>query len=473
MPLFHRNREPELFVTNVKSQALKSIIAAISEMSRRNVAQGLAVSIFIQAGGGLVAFAMFSLAARVLSSVDFGHLAMWLSICQMGSVVAILGQEMFILRSLNQYIVADEPALAKGALLFSITIVSTVPILLSLIGSLEFLASGTPLSLVAAMGLFLVASSILALTSHVARSIVGIVVSDGTRELLWRSLVVAALMAIILAGGKIQIERFFLLASAAIGVSICIQFFAIQRKMPANIVHATARWKIRDWSRMSFGFWMSTILDTINQYLDVVLIYWLLDPVAAGAYFIASRLANMFATILSAVHSYATRRIPALYFSHKFTELDQTLKSMSEIVLLCVVIGITVIGFGASTILGLFGPTFVSYKWTLFILTTGTALFALGGPAAAVLLITGHEARYPWIVGINMILRFLGFAVLIPMFGLNGAALSTATSLVIVTIALNVLCRRWVGVDPSVLILLRSKRTPTATDAPETRPQGN
>ncbi|MCR6735914.1 MAG: polysaccharide biosynthesis C-terminal domain-containing protein [Afipia sp.] len=457
-------------ITSVKSQALKPIVAALSWISRRDVAQGLAVSILIQASGGLVAFAMFSLAARVLSTVDFGHLAMWLSICQMGSVVAILGQEMFILRSLNQYTVADQPALAKGALLFSVGIVCVVPIFLSIVAGLGFLASGIPLSLVITMGLFLVASSMIALSSHVARSVVGIVIADGMREVLWRSLVVVGLMTIILAGGKIQIERFFLLASAAIGVAICIQIFAIRAKMPANIVHAKADWRIRDWSRMSVGFWVSTILDTINQYLDVVIIYWLLDPVAAGAYFIASRLANMFATILSAVHSYATRRIPSLYFSRKFGELDQMLRSMSEVVLLCVVTGVAIIGFGGDTILGLFGPTFASYKWTLFILTTGTALFALGGPAAAVLLIAGHEARYPWIVGSNMVLRFIGFAILIPMFGLQGAAVSTAASLVIVTIVLNALCRRWVGVDPSVLILVRrSKRTPAATDAAETR----
>jgi hypothetical protein len=70
-------------------------------------------------------------------------------------------------------------------------------------------------------------------------------------------------------------------------------------------------------------------------------------------------------------------------------------------------------------------------------------------------MIAGHEGRYPLIVGANMILRFLGFTILIPMLGLKGAALSTAFSLAIVTVALNVLCRRWVGLDPSILILFR------------------
>ncbi len=137
----------------MKSRSLAAILGVLFERGRRNVAQGLAVSIVIQAGGGLVAFAMFSLAARVLSSEDFGHLATWLSVSQMGSIIAIFGQEMFILRSLNQYTVADQPDLAKGALLFSTAIVCIGPVLLSISAGLGFLALGISLKLVTAMGL--------------------------------------------------------------------------------------------------------------------------------------------------------------------------------------------------------------------------------------------------------------------------------------------------------------------------------
>jgi hypothetical protein len=72
-----------------------------------------------------------------------------------------------------------------------------------------------------------------------------------------------------------------------------------------------------------------------------------------------------------------------------------------------------------------------------------------------VLQIAGQERRYPFIVASNIALRFIGFAIFIPLFGLWGAALAAATSLAIITIVLNVLCRRWLGLDPSVLFLFR------------------
>jgi O-antigen/teichoic acid export membrane protein len=425
----------------------------------RDVTQGLVGAIVLQVVGAVVSFAMFLLAARALSFVDFGHLSMWLSVCQMGGIVAVLGQEMFVLRSLNQYTVAARPDLAKGSLLFSLSIVCTVPIAFAVVMSIcGVLLFGQKQSLMTATGLFLVASSLIAVSSHIARFSVGMVLADGMRELVWRALVVAVLLATIGAGGMIQIDEFFLLASAAIGIALLIQAVAIWRALPKRVRRTKPSWRIREWSRVSAGFWASTILETINQYLDVVIVYWLLDPASAGAYFIASRLANMFATVLSAVHNYATRRIPALYFSGKFDELNHILKLMAEVVLLCILAGILVIGFGAETILGAFGPAFVAQKWTLIILTMGTVIYAAGGPAAAVLMIAGHGGRYPWVVAANMILRFAGFSILIPVFGLHGAAMSAAISLAVVTIALNYLCRRWVKIDPSILILLYPSR---------------
>jgi O-antigen/teichoic acid export membrane protein len=447
-------------------RAVTAMLGHLAGAARHDITQGLVVTITLQVGGGVISFAMFSLAARVLSASEFGHLALWLSVCQMASVVALLGQEMFILRSLNEYSVSARPDLAKGSLLFSTGLVAVVPLLagaaIALVGTT---IPGQTNALSAATGLFLVLSSMLALSSHIARSTVGIFLADGMRELFWRALVVAALLLLTVFGLHIQIDQFFLIASLAIAIALLIQVTAIWRAFPKSIFPAKASWRLREWVRTSTGFWASTMLETVNQYFDVVIVYLFLDPVSAGAYFIATRLSNMFGTVLAAVHNFATRRIPSLYFAGRIDELNATLRRMAEVVLLCVIAGVAIIGFGAEPILALFGPNFIAQKWTLIILTAGTAMYAAGGPASAILMIAGFQARYPLIVAANIAIRFIGFAVLIPIWGLPGAALSATLSLGIVTVALNVLCRRWVGVDPSVLSLLaRPEPAPVALD---------
>lgn len=422
----------------------------------RHLNQGVVLTIALQFGGAVVSFAMYSLAARVLSPTDFGHLAMWLCVCQMGSVAAMLGQEMFILRSLNEYAVAEEPALAKGALLFSVGIVALVPLLLALlIGGIGVVALGEPPRLMVATGLFLIASSSISLSSHIGRSTISVMLAEGLRDFFWRSLVVAVMIALIVSHTIIEIHEFFLLCSMGVALAIGIQVTAILRRLPREVLRARPRWHVPHWIKASSGFWASSILETINQFFDVVIVYWFLDPVSAGAYFVASRVANMFAVPLGALHNISTRRIPALYFAGNTVELNKMLKLMAEMMLLCIAVGLALLLLGADKILALFGPDYVAQKWTLITLALGTAFYAAGGPAPSVLQIAGQERRYPFIVASNIVLRFIGFAIFIPLFGLWGAALAASSSLAVVTIVLNVLCRRWLGLDPSVLFLFR------------------
>lgn len=217
--------------------------------------------------------------------------------------------------------------------------------------------------------------------------------------------------------------------------------------------------------RASVRLWLTSVLETLNQYFDVLVIYLLLDAPAAGIYFVATRMANAFGTLLSAAHVLATRRVPQLYFAGKIDEINRVFVSMAEVILLCVAAGMIAIIFGAETILGFFGPSFANQHWALIILVAGTALAAAGGPAPAVLLIAGYEGRYPWILLSNIVLRLAGFVILIPMFGLLGAAAAATISLLVTALAANVLCRRWTGIDPSVLGIFRKMKRLQASSA--------
>ena len=135
---------------------------------------------------------------------------------------------------------------------------------------------------------------------------------------------------------------------------------------------------------------------------------------------------------------------------------------MAEVTALCVAIGIVGIWFGAPYLLGLFGPAFAAQHWTLVVLALGTAFQAAGGPSAAILQLTGHEGRYVPVVAANVVVRLLGFLILIPWLGVLGAALSATLSLAMATIALNWLLpaadrRRSVRPGASSLFIWKAK----------------
>jgi O-antigen/teichoic acid export membrane protein len=430
----------------------KFVVKAVGRRLQGEIAHALSGSIMIQIGAGVVGFVMLSLAAHMMPAAEFGHLAMWLSITQMGSVVAMAGQEMFILRALNKYTVANSPELARGALGFSFLIIAVLPVTIGIALFLTgyfVLHEGAGLMLAAA--LYLMANSYIGLGSHIARYVVGILLGEGTRELLWKSLTVLALLLLMRGHNTIDAFEFLLIACGSLAIAIAVQAAVTLRVFPRTIRSAAPERRTAEWLHASVRLWITTVLETLNQYFDVLVIYLLLDAPAAGVYFVATRIANAFGTLLSAAHVLATRRIPQLYFSGRIDEINRVFASMAEVILLCVMAGMAVVIFGAEFLLGFFGPAFASQHWTLIVLVAGTAIYAAGGPAPAVLMISGHEGRYPFILVLNIVLRLAGFALLIPLFGLMGAAIAATASLLVTAVAMNVLCRRWTGIDPSVL----------------------
>jgi len=430
------------------------MISSLLQLVRRDVTRGVAGTILLKVGSGALAFALFSLAARTMSPDAFGLFATWLCIAQMASVVGLVGQELLLVRFLNEYHVLGANDLTKGVLTSSLrlSVLATLAAMAVIAGI--GLVRGDSMLLLVAAAVYLGVNSGLMLGSQIARALVGILMGEGNREFFWRVIVVAVLAGLLFSGGKISPAELFALMTAAMLCGLIVQVISIARALP-GMRQATARFESKRWRASALRFWLSSILEAANQYFDVILIYWMLDPATAGIYFAASRLANVFAMLSAALYSFAARRLPLLYFSKNHREFEHTLVLMAEVTALCVAAGLLIIWLGAPYLLGLFGPAFVAQKWTLIVLAIGTAFQAAGGPAAAIIQLTGHERSYVPVVAANVALRMIGFVVLIPWLGVLGAAVSATFALMIATIALNLLCRRWTGVDPSILVLLR------------------
>jgi O-antigen/teichoic acid export membrane protein len=430
------------------------MIDSILQLIRRDVTRGVAGTILLKVGSGALAFAMFSLAARAMSADGFGMFATWLSVAQIAAVVGLIGQELLLVRFLNEYQARGQADLTKGVLISSLKKSSLAMLVAISIVAGVALARGEWWLLILSLSAFTAVNAGLMLGSQVARSLVSILMGEGNREFFWRIAVVLFLVAVLATGGRLDPAEMFTAMACAMSICLVVQVVSIARVLP-NLRDVPVRSEASRWRSSALYFWVASILEAANQYFDVILVYWLLDPATAGIYFAASRLANIFAMLSAALYTYGARRLPSLYFSKNHDEFEHTLQLMAEVTGLCVLGGLAIIWIGAPNLLSLFGPHFAAQQWVLIVLALGTAFQAAGGPAAAVLQLTGHEGDYVPVVAANVALRLVGFLILIPWFGLLGAAISATVSLVIITIALNLLCRRRTGVDPSVLVLFR------------------
>ncbi|MBB4369385.1 O-antigen/teichoic acid export membrane protein [Bradyrhizobium sp. cir1] len=430
------------------------MIASIVQFLRRDVTRGVVGTILLKVGSGALAFALFSLAARAMSPDGFGIFATWLSVAQIAAVVGLVGQESLLVRFLNEYRVQDRPDLTKGVLISSLK-VSSVAMLIA-IGATAIVASmrGDGWLLIFAVSAYTAVSAGVMLGSQVARSLVSILMGEGNREFFWRVGVVLFLLAVLFSHRQLDPAELIAVMTIAMSIGLVTQIVAVAQALP-DFRGTTAQSEPSRWRLSALHFWIASILEAANQYFDVILVYWMLDPATAGIYFAASRLANIFAMVSAALYSFGARRLPSLYFSKNHREFERTLRLMAEVTALCVVSGLLLIWVGGPHLLNLFGPHFAAQHWVLIVLAIGTAFQAAGGPSAAILQLTGHERIYVPVVAANVALRLVGFLVLIPWLGVLGAAISATVSLALATIALNILCRWRTGVDPSILALLR------------------
>jgi O-antigen/teichoic acid export membrane protein len=440
------------------------MIDSILQLIRRDVTRGVAGTILLKVGSGGLAFALFSLAARTMSADQFGDFATWLSIAQIAAVAGLVGQELLLVRFLNEYQVRGETDLTKGVLLSSLKN-SAIGMLISIaaIAAVGWLR-GEWWLLILSVSAFAAVNSGLMLGSQIARSLVSILMGEGNREFFWRVAVVLLLIAALFGHRQLSPAELFAAMAIAMSAGLIVQIASIVRVLP-NLRSVDARFERPRWRSSAFRYWLASILEAANQYFDVILVYWMLDPATAGVYFAASRLANLFAMLSAALYTFGARRLPSLYFSSNHHELEHTLKLMAEVTAICVFVGLVIVCGGASWLLGLFGPHFAAQHWVLIVLAVGTAFQAAGGPSAAILQLTGHEREYVPVLTANVVLRLAGFLVLIPWLGVLGAAISATVSVVLATIALNVLCRRRTGVDPSVLVLSHLSSSKAATYA--------
>jgi O-antigen/teichoic acid export membrane protein len=154
--------------------------------------------------------------------------------------------------------------------------------------------------------------------------------------------------------------------------------------------------------------------------------------------------------IAGSISSYATSQISSLFHSNDTKELQRVLSLLAVVGGVLVASTLVLIVVAGNLLLGFFGEAYVAIYPALIILAIGASLGALVGPAPHVLLLTGYEGAYPRIMAFGLLLRFVMIAVLGHLFGLMGAVVASALSMLVIAACLIHFCRRLVGLDPSL-----------------------
>ncbi|MEH6724538.1 MAG: polysaccharide biosynthesis C-terminal domain-containing protein [Hyphomicrobiales bacterium] len=318
--------------------------------------------------------------------------------------------------------------------------------------------SGGSLQLALSCAVFATVFTMIYFMSAATRAISGFVAGDGNMEITWRLFATVAILALTASGLTLSVAGIFWILSAGVVLAFGFCINAILRSAPNETLHSKAKTDVPVWRQKSIRISLASIVANVSLHIDVLVIGIFVDPLLAGAYFVAMRVANIFKRLTAAFGSYASRRIAPLYFSGNHAKLGGSLRELSLVALALVGGGLLFLTITAKWLLILFGAPYASEVSTLLVLAIGAGITTLAGPAPELLLHTGHESRYLSLITIGLVLRCAFLIALTPVYGTLGAATASTAGAMIVALLLNSACKRAVGIDPSIASLFHQHK---------------
>lgn len=239
---------------------------------------------------------------------------------------------------------------------------------------------------------------------------------------------------------------------AATAVAFVIGALLLRKYLPAAAKSAKPAYPDWAWLRSALPLMFLSSVAVIYGQADVLILGAIKGAKAVGMYGVADRGAELLAFLFTAAISAMAPTIASLYAGGDLQALQQMVTKLVRLTLaLTLPVAIAFIGFGYWVLLWIYGADYVAGQRALAILSAGQFVNVAMGPVGMLLIMTGHEKDATWSIGISAVVNVaLNFA-LVPKWGLEGAAISAASSMVLWNCLMARAVYRRFGIHPTVL----------------------
>ena len=453
----HRWKEPAGALLELSDGSLGPQSASIQTPARGSLSlDGEVIGSFVARVFGLVLqFATAVVLARVLDPAGYGVYAYALAIAGLLTIPIQWGLPTLIVREVSALRLANNWSLVRGLVIRAHEFMLGVAVLIMLVG--WFVMSGARLfseperSSAVFCGLLLAAFvALLGLGTGLLRGLRLTAESQLIEHVLRPSLFLAviALLAWTMPVSGISPARVVAAQATATGVAYLACLWLYRRTAPTHVRSSSPTYTTRAWFRSAGPMAITSALLVVNTQTDVVLLGFLSSDADVGCYRVAIQLASLLLFLLVLWNAIVAARFAQLYAANDRHQL-QELVSLSSLVVTTWAVGVYLLFAvaGRPLITGIFGPEYQGAYVPLMILGAGQLVNAAAGPVGLLLTMTGHEREALKGVAAAAIANIALNLVLIPWFGIQGAATAAALSLVIWNMLLLRSVRRHLAIE--------------------------
>ncbi|MGE5145798.1 MAG: flippase [Candidatus Eiseniibacteriota bacterium] len=413
--------------------------------------RGAGVVMAIRVMGAGLAFVSQVFLARVMGTYEFGLYSYAFVLLTVLSVLAPFGTDWAVLRFIPEYAARKRWRRLEGVIRGSIAFVAVVSIVMALAGAaLIYVFSDrigehyvVPLYLaLAGLPLF----ALFQIYVNFSRAFGWAALAYTPQYILRPAFLMVLVLVLIVISVKTTATAVLVASLVASALAFAWQALVLHRRKPHVAQPAAPAYHGRAWLTIAFSMAMFNGFQLIATYGDVLILGNFVEPDKIGIYNAAVRAASIINFVLMAMSATATPKYAELYARNQHDELNAYVTHTARWIFWPSLAGAVVLVLAGRYILLAFGPAFVAGYPVLLILVLSNLVLAATGNVDSLLNMTGHQrvcARIMVWSGIAFIA--LNF-VLIPIFGVIGAALAVCLSLTLKFSWMVVVAKKRLGI---------------------------
>jgi O-antigen/teichoic acid export membrane protein len=238
---------------------------------------------------------------------------------------------------------------------------------------------------------------------------------------------------------------------AASALTFIVGQLLLYRVLPDQVRHSEPAYEFGSWMRSAMPLFLLTAGSVVGNQVGVVLLGLLATATESGLFAVANQGASFISFGLIAASTALAPVAARLWANGESVRLQRVITlSTRAVVAFSLPAGAVLIVF-APSFLGLFGTGFREATGAFQILCMGQMVNAATGSVSTVLTMTGQERAAAAGVGISAILTVLLDLILIPIWGLTGAAVGGSAGMIVYNLILMRFAQRRLGLRTSLL----------------------
>jgi O-antigen/teichoic acid export membrane protein len=394
------------------------------------------------------------LLARILGPSEYGVYAFVLAIISLLAVLGAFGLPELMTRNIATYLQTKDYGRLAGLSVRSLQLTIVVSLVFSIITVIWLLLDGAldfALWMAIIISFLVPIQALSAIRGGALRGLGFVKVSQLPEMLLQPTAFLIAIVMIWYIQSEVTSIEALLSRVVVALLTLLVGTLLLVSKWPKELngikpIYETARWF---GSAKSFVF-ISALWVVLGQ-ADIIILGLLSMPSDVGVYKVAVTGGSLVLYVILSVNTVIGPMIASTHAAGDTKELQLIVKKASRFgIIFSLPIALLLIVFGQELISFVFGEEYIAAYVPLLILTVAHVFNAAMGSVALTLNMTGHEKltfrSQLFAVIFNIILNFI----LIPAFGMVGAAIATAAAIVISNLLLVLFVWRKLGFNPTV-----------------------